>query len=300
MALLKEVSASTKKFTKIKNVIMERNETVRPLLKQVWEAFDRGETVNGVTFKEAWARNAGITKRQINHILNGRKDRNGNRGSRSTFLTRIADAKEKLAEVYRQINAPYKDGEARNHKALYDEIDPILDPLYREFLTLIAPDGYEVFRARNGWSVQEKFDAEETADSLPATDSATETEEHTGQHEDCLECFNAQKLLEKVRSAAGAEWQKRVNSLIRQWRECRIKNADKYRAEFEKAAAKYEKRVGDYAKASILDGRGRMEAAIATQGVNSPSMKPTVTVTVKDECPDYTPEQAKALFEETN
>jgi hypothetical protein len=128
------------------------------------------------------------------------------------------------------------------------------------------------------------------------------TEEHTGQHEDCLECFNAQQALENLRSGAGAEWQKRVDSLIKQWRECRIKDADKYRAELEKAAAKYQKKVGDYGKASILDARGRMETAIATQGVNSP--KPTVTVTVTDSlpanyaaCPDYTTEQAKAMFE---
>jgi len=71
---------------------------------------------------------------------------------------------------------------------------------------------------------------------------------------------------------------KRVNSLISQWRSGRLRDADKYRAEFEKAAAKYEKKVGDYSKASIHDGRGRMEAAIATEGVN----RPMLTIVVDD------------------
>jgi len=93
--------------------------------------------------------------------------------------------------------------------------------------------------------------------------------EHTGQHEDCVECFEQERILQATRSAANDKWKKRVDSLIRQWRQYRLRNPKKYRAEFEKAAAAYLKKVGDYGKNSVIDGRGRMEAAIATQGVNT-------------------------------
>jgi hypothetical protein len=96
-----------------------------------------------------------------------------------------------------------------------------------------------------------------------------QTEVHTGQHEDCVECFEAERALQAKRNAANDEWKKRVDSLIRQWRQYRLRDPKKYRAEFEKAAAKYLKKVGDYGKNGVLDGRGRMEAAIATQGINT-------------------------------
>ena len=54
----------------------------------------------------------------------------------------------------------------------------------------------------------------------------------------------------------------------------RLRNPKKYREEFEKAAAKYLKKVGDYGKNSVLDGRGRMEKAIATQGINTRIVTP--------------------------
>jgi hypothetical protein len=100
-------------------------------------------------------------------------------------------------------------------------------------------------------------------------------EEHTGQHEDCVECFQHDRALQAKQSAAHDKWKRRVDSLIRQWRQMRLRSAHKYRVEFGKAAQKYERALGkDYTRNSIQDGRGRMEAAIATEGVNTRIVTP--------------------------
>ncbi len=60
-----------------------------------------------------------------------------------------------MADIQRQINAPFKDGEIRD-QTLLNQIDLTIDPVYQEFLALVAPDGYEVDGTGRGWGLLEK------------------------------------------------------------------------------------------------------------------------------------------------
>jgi hypothetical protein len=84
-ALRRAKSSLKVKTAKAKELIEERNDLARPLLKQVHDAIADGKTVNSCTTWEQWAKYAGWSKRALNYVLNGRPERKGgNHGSRDT------------------------------------------------------------------------------------------------------------------------------------------------------------------------------------------------------------------------
>jgi hypothetical protein len=83
----------------------------------------------------------------------------------ATFEQRIAAAKKKLADIYARKDADYAPGEIRDMKQFEGLEEPIIDPLYKEFLSLIAPKGYSVMKAHRGWLVQE-IEEEEQAEPV--------------------------------------------------------------------------------------------------------------------------------------
>jgi hypothetical protein len=113
------------------------------------------------------------------------------------------------------------------------------------------------------------------------TQAAIPEEEHTGQHDDCVECFEAQQKEEAFQQLQSDYWEvfrKRIQTLINTWRNGRLKDENKYRVEFEKAAAKFEKKVDKLGKhpgvrdprVITAEARGRMEAAIADRNRHYP------------------------------
>ncbi len=255
----------------------EATERLRPMLTKVWAALEAGETVNGFTKKEDWARFYNPSAkgangiRQIQRIINPPAKKTKRHDV--AFLTRIAAAKEKVADIRRQIDAPFAKGEVRDIKALENLIDAALHPVYEEFVNLVSPDGYTASRGKNGWWVLYESVKEEMEPEIPATTA----EEHTGQHDDCTECFEAyqkDEALKQLRSDAWKLFISRIQPLINTWRNRRLTDPEKYRARFNEAARKYEKRVGeDYGRMITKEARGRMEAAIASEGINSPLMR---------------------------
>jgi hypothetical protein len=160
---LKAAKANKKsKTAKANELIEERNETARPLLQQVHDAIAAGQSVNGQSTWNGWAKQAGWSKRALNYILNGRKPQGGNSSSRSSFLTRIAEAKQKVGDIRRAYDAPFKPGEVKDSRVL-DQIDPIIAPVFAEFCKLISPDGYKAdFNGRH-WFVNEDAFADEVS-----------------------------------------------------------------------------------------------------------------------------------------
>lgn len=136
-------------------LVADRNARVKPLLEKVHHTLTvLKQPVEGVTSWNAWAQKAGWSKRNLNFILNGRpsqkkKESTGNSSSRSSFLKRIAEAKQKVGDIQRAYDAPFKPGEVKDSR-VFDQIDPILAPVFKEFLKLIAPDGYEVNQGSHG------------------------------------------------------------------------------------------------------------------------------------------------------
>ena len=83
-------------------------------------------------------------------------DSGGNSSSRSSFLKRIAEAKEKLADFQSRIDAPFAPGGIRD-RAFDAQVDPnpVIQPLFEEFLKLLTPDHCEVMHiGGNSWYVQ--------------------------------------------------------------------------------------------------------------------------------------------------
>lgn len=339
--LLADIEKDKSKAKQTREANRQRVEQARPLLRQIWDELDANRPVKGCTTKQEWVEKFGKTTiRNCQYILKGgNKNRpDANRSVRAGFLARIADAKKKVGDIQRAWEAPLKEGETRDGRDL-DQIDAVLSPVYKEFLALIAPDGYEVVKGRNGWSMMEKDEepAKPVAPkkkkvkrysqkvdpsflSMPGKPKKThkmqpggrrtwcgktlgdtlaidakmsdaptcrqcqngehmdemrkqtteKSEAHTGQHEDCAECFEVyqtEQALEKKRNAAWGTWSKRLQTLINTWRNGRLKDVDKYRAEFDKASAVYEKKMKTLGKAYltaniILEARGRMEGAI--------------------------------------
>jgi len=72
-ALNKAKTAKTAKIAKANDLIEERNEAVKPLLIQVRDHIAAGDVVNGCRSWSAWAKYAGVSKRNLNYIINGRK-----------------------------------------------------------------------------------------------------------------------------------------------------------------------------------------------------------------------------------
>lgn len=75
------------------------------------------------------------------------------------FLSHIAAAKQKVGNIQRAWDAPFKPVEVRNCKGIFDQISPTINSVFEEFLKLIAPDGYEIIPGKPGcWTVQELYD----------------------------------------------------------------------------------------------------------------------------------------------
>jgi len=144
----------------------------------------------------------------------------------------------------------------------------------------------------------------------------TPEEEHTGQHESCEECWEviqAEDTLKLKRSAAWDIFIKRIQPLINTWRNGRLKHESEYRRKFDLAATQYHKKIGADALPVIKDARDRMEAAIADRNKRQPYLMEQNTAvkelaetldslppTPVNDCRDYSMEDVKALFEETN
>jgi hypothetical protein len=145
----------------------QRKEQLKKLLPPIWAAFEKGETVNGYSTRKEWCANfAKVSTRHCEHIIYGRKKDEAN-SVRSGFLSRIAAAKKKLADIQKNLNT-FEEGKVQDSKALYNQIDPTITPVFEEFLALIAPDGYEVKPGDRGrWGVYQKWEEEEKPQPTP-------------------------------------------------------------------------------------------------------------------------------------
>ena len=148
-------------------------------MKRRFKRLDRKKQVDGTdltirgfrSFDKWFTEVTGKSRREAYYLLEteekknernaGRRTSEKEKGTDSeTFLSRCAEAKKKLADIWRKIDAPFKDGEARDVKPLFDQIDPTINEVFKEFLALISPDGYEVFPADHGWNVLKKYEDE--------------------------------------------------------------------------------------------------------------------------------------------
>jgi len=95
---------NTASLTKANDVLAQRHKKIKPMLEQVWAAFDAGQTVNGFKTKGAWAKAVGYTTRALQHIIYGRPDRKvANRGShvvtlKTGMLVKISDVTYRIPE----------------------------------------------------------------------------------------------------------------------------------------------------------------------------------------------------------
>lgn len=148
---------------------------ITPMLREMQAAFDRGETLGGAPSLKVWCKmykhEGVLTYARCRQLLTG-KTGHENRAVKplDPFLQHIAEAKQKVGDIQRAWDAPFKNGEVRDGHVL-DQISPIIDSVYEEFLALIAPDGYEVMKADRGWWVQEKH--EEPATKIVGTKLST-------------------------------------------------------------------------------------------------------------------------------
>jgi hypothetical protein len=180
---LRELQLCKDKNKSYNNRRREATDRLRPMLTKIWAALEAGETVNGCTGKEMWARwynhaaRGANGIRQIQRIINPpEKKKVAKRhdvASDGAFLSRIADAKKKLADIQSQIDADFKPGETRYLNGIIAQISPIVDSVFEEFLALVAPDGYEVMKASRGWMVQEKWTEVQTKEAEIAEKSKT-------------------------------------------------------------------------------------------------------------------------------
>lgn len=75
-----------------KEIIEQHRQSVQIKLRQVWDALEAGQTVNGATTKEGWAQFAGCTMRNLQYILRGG---NKNRGEAKP-VSRVITLKEDM------------------------------------------------------------------------------------------------------------------------------------------------------------------------------------------------------------
>jgi hypothetical protein len=145
-------------------------------MKRKFKGLDRKKQVNGEyltirgcrSFKK-WFSFTGKSQRMAYYLLETEEKKNErnagrrtNKRAKNTFLARCADAKEKLAEFQRRRDNPTEDecDQGKNFKALIARTDPnpVINELFAEFLTVIAPDGYEVSKVDKGWDISKKKD----------------------------------------------------------------------------------------------------------------------------------------------
>lgn len=79
--------AKSKKVIKAnRDHLPSKEAKLRPLLKQVWDALDKGVAVNGFDTKTAWAAHNKVSARYCQYIVNGRKARTGEHRNRAVPL----------------------------------------------------------------------------------------------------------------------------------------------------------------------------------------------------------------------
>ena len=123
------------------NDIGKQSDKLRPMLKQIWDAFDEATknktpiTINGCTKKEQWAAWSGQSIRNIQHILRGKRDRKkkdeANHGSLGIGVSLQGFTLEKnyawvSLEIEAKRDLPYL-GKRRDNND-YSHGDPTTDP----------------------------------------------------------------------------------------------------------------------------------------------------------------------------
>jgi len=283
---------------------------IKPLVREMDAAFNRGETIGGATSMKQWCKAykhyGALSYARVRQILTGKSGNEGKVKSLDLGDTiRIGKRKFKIVSFgdpiapvdYEDefgVHALDKEIAGRTHelhlnlKGVVVEEPEVVAPAqpkrpsasftrhagtpgdYRTACGVIAKKHGGKRRAGVVFAEgDEKVDCPECLKQ-----AAIPEEEHTGQHDDCVECFEAQQKEEAFQQLQLDYWEqfrKRIQTLINTWRSHRLKDENKYRAEFEKAAAKFEKKVDKLGKhAGVRDprvitaeARGRMEAAIA-------------------------------------
>lgn len=103
-ALLTAVAQAKKDVKHTREANKRRIEQLRPLLQQVWDAFDRGETVNGQSTKKQWCEEfAFTTQRNVQYILAGG---NKNRPDAKRFSMKNDAIITIHGKAFRIVNAP--------------------------------------------------------------------------------------------------------------------------------------------------------------------------------------------------
>ncbi len=270
----------------------EATERLRPMLTKVWAALEAGETVNGFTKKEDWARFYNPSAKGANGIR--QIQRVINPPVKKTKRHDVASGELKDGEViiiggkkFTIITAPESADDLMKtkvpgHFRVGMIVTPVAEPGKSPATTIPTKrltqhtryhksTGDDILCGkRTGFTLSTEDDEQVNCEACLKLMS----EEHTGQHDDCTECFEAyqkDEALKQLRSDAWKLFISRIQPLINTWRNRRLTDPEKYRARFNEAARKYEKRVGeDYGRMITKEARGRMEAAIASEGINSP------------------------------
>ena len=314
--LLADIEKDKSKANQTRKANRQRVEQARPLLRQIWDELDANRPVKGCTTKQEWVEKFGKTTiRNCQYILaGGNKNRpDGKRNVSPTFLSRCADAKKKLADIQRQINAPFKDGETRDMKPLYNQIAPAIDGVYQEFLALVAPAGYEVVYTGKGWWMPEKDEqpAPKKTESKVAKQKGQEKKTHaTGRdkdvaagrtrcqkeisgvtmNEDAPTCGLCQRSIEQdERRVLGAEFDAAIAGVKMTKKENKAAWVDFL------SARKHGYVRGEHEGVIVKD------EAVAALVIANPLhfVRPAVTLVVTDNCPkDYIEEEVKNIFEE--
>jgi hypothetical protein len=214
--------------------------------------------------------------------------------ARTSFLSRIADVKEKLADIQRQWNAPFKPGEVRDGHLL-DQIDPVVNEVFEEFLKLISPDGYEVTPGDRGrWMVQEKWEEEEPT---PAKIQAPKKAKTTDPAKDLMKRFRAAKRLAKFYVGMMQEWEavtrhgkRDYANLLKLWggeqngypwtpptKDYQLPKTEKeFQTEYDKATAEFHKVLAEGEAAGVLTTAPREKKSKAEMHPAAKEMEETL------------------------
>lgn len=171
---INDVSAEVKALLKDMKLGETQTEQARklaqPKLQLIWHALEAKQVVDGCKTKKEWAKSAGRTPRYCQLILKGERGAGSAKKRtmvRGCFLGRIAEAKEKVGVIQRAYDAPFKPGEVKDSKVL-DQIDPIIAPVFKEFLKLISPEGYEMNQGTHGrFFLLEAFENDPVTPAIP-------------------------------------------------------------------------------------------------------------------------------------
>ncbi len=135
-------------------------------------------TIRGFTSFDKWFTSfTGKSRRLAYYLLETEEQKHKRNAERRTsekkkdtdstaFLSRCGDTKKTLAEIQRKLNFHTQQTPV-DVKPLYAQIDPTINAVFQEFLTLIAPDGYEVRQGDRGWWMTKKHEDDEPEPPTP-------------------------------------------------------------------------------------------------------------------------------------